>query len=190
MRSYEIGNIVVTLLLIFISSIAYAENIHVNSAEDVQPGQNKSYYIEVSISKCKLTLFEKTTSKSIVPIREFRVGTAAWGLEVVPQGKGVVTRIDFNPYWFPTQYTREIYAQKGIKLPAAVPPGDKLNYMGTFKISLSHKTSRGRVYRIHGNNNSKRVGKRVTGGCVCMDNKEGEELAKMITVGTEVNVVM
>lgn len=190
MRSHGIGNIVVTLVLIFFASFAYAENNHVNSAEDIQHDQSKSYYIEVSISKCKLTLFEKNSSKSIVPIREYSVGTAAWGLEVVPQGKGVVTRIDFNPYWFPTQYTREIYAQKGITLPAAVRPGDPLNYMGTFKISLSHKTSRGRVYRIHGNNNSKRVGKRITGGCICMDNKEGEELAKLITVGTEVNVVM
>jgi L,D-transpeptidase YnhG len=62
--------------------------------------------------------------------------------------------------------------------------------MGSFKISLSHVTERGQIYRIHGNNNGKRVGRRVTGGCVCMDNKEGLELATTIRKGTEVEIVM
>ena len=181
---------VLILSLCFFTTIVQAKNNAADTIKSKQQAQDKSYYIEVSISKCKLTLFEKTPSHSLVPIREYKVGTAAWGLEVIPTGKGFVTRIDFNPYWFPTEYTREIYAQKGVTLPAAVQPGDPLNYMGTFKISLSHTTSHGSIYRIHGNNNSNRVGKRVTGGCVCMDNKEGEELARMIKVGTEVNVVM
>lgn len=61
--------------------------------------------------------------------------------------------------------------------------------MGPFKIALSHKTNKGAIYRIHGNNNPKRVGRRVTGGCFVMDNTSGLELAHKITVGTEVNIL-
>ena len=169
-----------------------ASMIHADMDKLVIPQKlaKKNYYIEISISQCKLTLFEKADQNSMVPVKEYKVGTAVRGLEVFPLGKGKVTRIELNPYWHPTEYTREIYEQKGIELPKAVPPGHPLNYMGPFKIYLSQSTSHGSIYRIHGNNNKNRVGKRVTGGCICMDNDEGLELAKMIPVGTEVNIVM
>ena len=68
-------------------------------------------------------------------------------------------------------------------------PGHHLNYMGDFKISLSHKTQKGAIYRIHGNNNPQRVGRRVTGGCFVMDNVEGQDLARMVPIGTKVNIL-
>ena len=150
----------------------------------------KAYYIEISISRCRLTLYEKDAQGEKVPVAEYRVGTAVRGLEVYPTGPGKVIRIEFDPSWHPTEYTRSIYAQKGITLPEVVPPGDSRNYMGTFKIYLSHSTTHGSIYRIHGNNNPMRIGRRVTGGCICMDNEEGRALAKTISVGTEVNIVM
>jgi lipoprotein-anchoring transpeptidase ErfK/SrfK len=61
--------------------------------------------------------------------------------------------------------------------------------MGPFKIALSHRTNKGAIYRIHGNNDPKRVGRRVTGGCVVMGNADGLALAHRIRVGTEVNIV-
>jgi lipoprotein-anchoring transpeptidase ErfK/SrfK len=61
--------------------------------------------------------------------------------------------------------------------------------MGKFKISLSHRTKKGAIYRIHGANNPGRVGRRVTGGCFAMYNDEGLELARTISVGTEVNIL-
>ncbi len=149
-----------------------------------------NYYIEVSLSRCTLSLYEKREHDSLLLLKEYRVGTAAKGIPAFPLGKGKVTRIELNPWWHPTEYTREIYRQKGIALPKAVPPGDPLNYMGAFKIYLSHTTARGNIYRIHGTNNTKRLGRRVTGGCICMDNTEGLDLARTISVGTEVNIVL
>jgi lipoprotein-anchoring transpeptidase ErfK/SrfK len=61
--------------------------------------------------------------------------------------------------------------------------------MGPFKIALSHRTQKGAIYRIHGNNDPKRVGRRVTGGCFVMNNPDGLALARRISVGTEVNIV-
>lgn len=63
-----------------------------------------------------------------------------------------------------------------------------MNYMGAFKIYLSHRTYKGDIYRIHGNNDPSQVGLRVTGGCIRMYNDEGTDLAKMIPIGTEVNI--
>ncbi len=147
------------------------------------------YFIEISISRNLLTLYEKNDAGALVPLRAYRVGTVVRGLKTYPQGMGRVTAISFNPWWYPTPYSRSVFRERGIELPTVVPPGHPLNYMGPFKISLSHRTFKGAIYRIHGNNNPARVGRRVTGGCFVMENEGGLELARKITVGTEVNIV-
>ncbi|GFO59405.1 hypothetical protein GMST_17300 [Geomonas silvestris] len=154
------------------------------------PGSTSpSYYVEISISRNLLTLFERSAGAEPVAVAEYPVGTVVRGLKTFPVGPGRVTAISFNPWWYPTDYSRRVFRGRGIELPKAVPPGDPLNYMGAFKISLSHKTWKGAIYRIHGNNDPKRVGRRVTGGCFVMGNQEGLELAHRIKVGTEVNIV-
>ena len=148
-----------------------------------------SYSVEISISRNLLTLYEKKGDAEQAPVAEYPVGTAVRGLKTYPLGTGRVTGIYFNPWWYPTPYSRQVFRERGIEIPAAVPPGDPLNYMGPFKIALSHRTGKGAIYRIHGNNNPKRVGRRVTGGCFVMDNADGLALARRIRVGTEVNIV-
>lgn len=155
----------------------------------VKPDSGRSYYVEISINRNLLTLYEKKGDGKQEPVAEFSVGTVVTGLKTYPLGRGVVTGIYFDPWWYPTSYSRQVFRERGIDLPAAVPPGDPLNYMGPFKISLSHSTWKGAIYRIHGNNNPKRVGRRVTGGCFVMDNGDGIALARRIKVGTVVNIV-
>ena len=149
----------------------------------------KSYYVEISISGRKLVLYEIGANGGRVQITEYPVGTAVRGLDTYPVGRGKVTGIFFDPWWYPTPYARQVFRERGIALPAKIPPGHPLNYMGVVKIALSHKTWKGAIYRIHGNNDPKRVGRRVTGGCFVMNNDEGLALAHMIRVGTEVNIV-
>jgi len=188
------SKIITTALLFCILAVSslYAEPLptpHSNSPVAVSPVSGLSYYIEISISRNVLTLYEKKNDTEHTPIAEYTVGTAVKGLKTYPLGLGTVTGIYFNPWWYPTPYSRQVFRGRGIELPKAVPPGDPLNYMGPFKIALSHRTSKGAIYRIHGNNNPKRVGHRVTGGCFVMDNTVGLELAHKIRVGTEVNIV-
>jgi lipoprotein-anchoring transpeptidase ErfK/SrfK len=190
---YAMKYFVSGIILFLTLQTGYARPIELGLTSKVNIDQHKpskAYSIEINISQCKLTLYEKNGPNSMVPVQEYKVGTAVRGLEEYPIGKGRVTCIELNPSWRPTKYTREIYEKKGIELPRAVPPGHPLNYMGPFKIYLSHSTSHGSIYRIHGNNNKSRVGKRVTGGFICMDNDEGLKLTKIIPVGTEVNIVM
>jgi len=149
-----------------------------------------SNYVEISISRNLLTLFARREGASDPEIVvQYPVGTVVRGLKTYPTGLGKVTGITFNPWWYPTEYSRQVFLKRGIVLPPKVPPGDPLNYMGAIKISLSHKTWKGAIYRIHGNNNPARVGRRVTGGCFVMNNSDGLELAHRIKVGTEVNIV-
>lgn len=165
-------------------------------AADMKPVQepapvaaHRRYYVEISIERELLTLYERGDANLLTKLREYRVGTVVRGLKTYPSGTGKVTAITFKPWWYPTPYSRSVFRERGIELPTAVPPGHPLNYMGPFKISLSHTTKKGSIYRIHGNNNPQRVGKRVTGGCFVMDNGDGLELARTIPVGTEVNIL-
>lgn len=160
-----------------------------DSQAAIKPDTALSYYIEISMGRNTLTLYEKKRDAERTPIAEYAVGTAVRGLKTYPLGLGTVTGIYFNPWWYPTPYSRQVFHDRGIELPKAVPPGSPLNYMGPFKIALSHRTSKGAIYRIHGNNNPKRVGHRVTGGCFVMNNSDGIALAHKIRVGTEVNIV-
>ena len=159
------------------------------AADLANPLAGRPYYLEISISGKRLTLFETAGDGERVPIARYTVGTVVRGLDTYPVGPGKVTGIFFEPWWHPTPYSRQVFRGRGIDLPAAVPPGHPLNYMGPFKIALSHKTWKGAIYRIHGNNDPKRVGRRVTGGCFVMHNEEGLELARKIRVGTEVHIL-
>ncbi len=159
------------------------------SRDTARPESGVSYQVEISIGRNLLTLYEITAAAERVPVAEYSVGTAVAGLKTYPLGPGRVTGIYFNPWWYPTPYSRRVFRGRGIELPSAVPPGHPLNYMGPFKIALSHSTWKGAIYRIHGNNNPKRVGRRVTGGCFVMDNTDGLALARRIRVGTVVNIL-
>jgi len=189
MTMTSLVNLSLLMLLLFPSPPASGQQTG-NTAEKVRgvPPANR-YYIEISISGTSLSLYEKAADGGRVPLRTYPVGTAVRGLDVYPTGPGKVTGIYFDPWWYPTPYSRKIFRERGIDLPGAVPPGHPLNYMGKFKITLSHKTRKGAIYRIHGANYSWRVGKRVTGGCFAMHNDQGLELARTIPVGTEVNIL-
>jgi len=181
------------LMILILTFCAMAEAGVRSDAEVLQEarsrGTDRLYAIEISISRKVLQLYEQTAGDKRLLRREYRVGSAVPGIDVYPLGRGHVTAISINPWWHPTPYSREVFRKRGINLPSAVPPGHPLNYMGPVKISLSHRTWKGAIYRIHGNNNPGRVGRRVTGGCFVMYNNDALELARTISVGTEVNIL-
>lgn len=138
------------------------------------------YMIEVFLADNMLVLYEKQPDGVRRPAKTYRVATPAGDVEA-PAGWGVITQIEFEPWWRPTENMKRRARQKGRTLPDVMPPGVK-NPMGPFKMHLSH----GFAYRIHGNNDPKSIGRRVTNGCIRMRNDEGLELARILDVGTEV----
>jgi len=97
-----------------------------------------------------------------------------------PMGEGTITKISFNPVWYPTQETKDSFAKKGIVLPDIVPSNHKYNYMGDAKLNLSHSVYKKTTYRIHGTINEETLGSNESAGCIRMKNEEVVELAKLV----------
>jgi lipoprotein-anchoring transpeptidase ErfK/SrfK len=147
----------------------------------ITPKNFKSYKIEVLVEKRIMKFYGLDENKNLVSIKQFVVATPKTTIKY-PSGIGHVVKVELDPWWYPTAKTRDYFKKhKNIHLPNAVCPGDKQNYMGPFKITLSNSTKeRGSVYRIHGNVDDSTIGKRASGGCVRMHNGEGKEFAILV----------
>lgn len=152
--------------------------ILVLSLAGVCSADNEKMILVISIEECKMRLYKVEDNERLL-ISEHVVSTVKKGV-IHPQGKGKITKIEFNPTWYPTALTRETFKKKGIIIGSSVPGGHKHNYMGPFKISLSHSTHKGSIYRIHGTIDESTIGTRETGGCIRMYNDEGVEFAKTL----------
>ncbi len=167
-----------------------------NRSQKTQSKEKDTHTISYLASKERLSeydqlilLVDSTTNRMylqgkkgemITILNEFIVSTAREGAKK-PQGEGEITAISLSPIWYPTEKTIKHFKEdKGIDLPAAVLPGDKLNYMGAAKINLSHSVNGRDIYRIHGTLNEKSIGTKESSGCIRMKNKEVLELAKLL----------
>jgi L,D-transpeptidase YcfS len=146
------------------------------------PTRNITIYeqliIEVDSSKNVMFLKAKLDNK-IRTIQTYIVSTGKKDIKK-PTGEGSVTSITLNPFWYPTQETIELFKKRGIDLPTVVPPGNKYNYMGLAKISLSHIVDGKNTFRIHGTINESTIGTNESSGCIRMKNSEVIQLAKLL----------
>ena len=102
-------------------------------------------------------------------------------------GGGYVESIILNPWWYPTEATRQDFLkEKGVRLPKAISPNHPLNAMGKVKICLSYTFNGKRLYRIHGTNDPTKIGQAVSRGCFRMRNEDILELVKFLKGGTPV----
>lgn len=142
-------------------------------------------YIEIFVEERMLYLFEKNSSGEKGFLEKFKICSPKPGLPEYPLGMGFATRVEFEPFWYPTLATVEYMNKKAgkeiFRKGEAVSPGDPRNAMGDFKIHLSHSTpTKGAIYRIHGTNVPSSIGTRQSGGCIRMRNDEGLRLAKKV----------
>jgi lipoprotein-anchoring transpeptidase ErfK/SrfK len=148
------------------------------------PAYAGSKILVVDFSEATLSLYEEGMSEPIAryPVVVPRKGDEP---EMFPI-RGQVVRVERNPYWYPTGYTKETFLEKrNIRLPDAVPPGDPLNAMGTMKIRVQFSGPIKPTVRIHGTNEphifklppEKR---HRSSGCIRMLNQDTEELGTLI----------
>ena len=112
-------------------------------------------------------------------LKTYKVSTAKKSIKK-PLGEGNVTSIALNPIWYPTQDTIQSFKKRGITLPLLVPGGDKLNYMGSAKINLSHRVDGKDTFRIHGTIDEKTIGSYESSGCIRMKNSEVIQLVSLL----------
>lgn len=103
---------------------------------------------------------------------------------------GTVIKAERNPSWGPTKKGRDLYFKKfGKVLPEIVGPGDPLNAMGVGKLYIDFDDPRvNKLIRIHGTNDEKSIGNRVSSGCIRLKNKDILALIHIIE-GSKVRVV-
>lgn len=141
-------------------------------------GAYDSLIIEVDSSKNLMKVNAKY-DKKIENLKTYKVSTAKKDIKK-PLGVGQITSITLNPVWYPTVDTIQSFKKRGIDLPKVVKAGDKLNYMGSAKINLTHKVDGKETFRIHGTINEKTIGSYESSGCIRMKNSEVVELVGLL----------
>lgn len=134
--------------------------------------------IEVDSSKNSMVV-KGSGKKGVKFLKTYKVSTAKKSIKK-PLGEGHVTSIALNPIWYPTSDTIESFKKRGISLPTVVPGGDKLNYMGSAKINLTHKVDGKDTFRIHGTIDEKTIGSYESSGCIRMKNNEVLQLVSIL----------
>ena len=133
------------------------------------------YFIRVDFREARLYLYDDGREVGNFPVALPMVNPK---LPIT----GTVEGVEENPYWAPTKATREYYFKKsGIELPELVRPGDPRNAMGKGKIRIAFDDARvNQTIRIHGTNDEKSIGARVSRGCIRMRNDDIKKLFEMI----------
>ena len=85
-----------------------------------------------------------------------------------------------NPSWAPTPSMRE----RNPEWPARIPGGDPANPLGTRALYLSWQ-----YYRIHGTQDTRKIGRRSSNGCIGLYNEHIEEVFELVPIGTQVKLI-
>lgn len=137
--------------------------------------------IVINLPELRLYYFPKGKNEVIV----LPIGIGDIGRET-PEMTTTVIAKNPNPTWVPGPMVRKSWLeQKGISLPAVVPPGPD-NPLGKFAMRLGYGK---RDYLIHGTNKEFGVGLRVSAGCIRLRPDDIEALFKLVPVGTTVRVI-
>jgi len=104
--------------------------------------------------------------------------------------KGLVRKIEINGAWYPTPKTRAAYFKRtGVELAKMIPSGHPLNAMGAGNIAVDFEgKSINPLVRIHGTNDPKSIGQRVTRGCIRLKNEDFLKLTEVIR-GSKTTVI-
>ena len=84
-----------------------------------------------------------------------------------------------GPSWRPT----EAMLIRDPKLPEYVGPGPE-NPLGTHALYLGWPS-----YRIHGTNDTRKIGRQSSSGCIGLYNEQIEELFDLVKIGTQVKLI-
>lgn len=85
-----------------------------------------------------------------------------------------------NPGWSPTQSMLD----RDPNLPRRVKGGDPVNPLGTRALYLSWQ-----YYRIHGTNDTRKIGRKSSNGCIGLFNEDIEMMYERVIVGTKVKLI-
>lgn len=117
--------------------------------------------------------------------RRYRIGVGEQGRAFT--GTGVVGRKAKWPRWTPTASMIKRDPDKYARFAGGVR-GGRRNPLGSRALYL-YRNGRDTLYRIHGTNSPRTVGRAVSNGCIRMYNSNVADLYRRVPVGTRVVVI-
>ncbi|MCA0270529.1 MAG: L,D-transpeptidase [Proteobacteria bacterium] len=100
--------------------------------------------------------------------------------DLTRKGRTEVVKKVENPPWRPTPEMRK----RNPEWPEMVPGGDPTNPLGVRALYLSWQ-----YYRIHGTQDTRKIGRRSSNGCIGLYNEQIMELYSVAKVGTQVLLI-
>jgi len=100
--------------------------------------------------------------------------------ELTKRGYTEVVEKRENPSWAPTPSMRE----RNPEWPVLISGGDPANPLGTRALYLSWQ-----YYRIHGTQDTRKIGRKSSNGCIGLYNEHIEEVFDRTAVGTQVKLI-
>ena len=100
--------------------------------------------------------------------------------DLTRKGRTEVVKKVVNPPWSPTPSMRK----RNPEWPDFVPGGDPTNPLGVRALYLSWQ-----YYRIHGTQDTRKIGRRSSNGCIGLYNEQIIELFDLAEVGTQVLLI-
>lgn len=134
--------------------------------------------IVINLAQRRLYFFDKDENT----VDTFPIGIARPGA-VLALGEHKIVRKKEGPSWRPTKGIREYMEKRGKPVPDIVPPGED-NPLGMHALYLDRPN-----IIIHGTNNPRTIGWRVSSGCFRMYPEDIEYLFSKVEPGTPVSVI-
>lgn len=138
--------------------------------------------IVLNIPEMRLYFFRKPTAPGEREVMTFPIGIGREGWST-PYVRTKVAQKQEKPSWYPPESIRREHAEKGDPLPKRVGPGPD-NPLGEYAMRLGLPQ-----YLIHGTNRPWGVGMRVSHGCIRLYPEDIEQLFRLVTLGTPVEIV-
>lgn len=100
--------------------------------------------------------------------------------DLTRRGYSVIVRKQVGPSWTPTANMRE----RDPSLPDRIEGGEPNNPLGTHAMYLDWP-----AYLIHGTQDTRKIGRQSSSGCIGLYNEHIAELYAMVTIGTQVRLL-
>ncbi len=136
----------------------------------------------LNLAEMRVYYFPKSANgkKKYVYTYPISIGQEGWD---TPHSQTRVVAKAKDPTWYPPESIRKEHEEKNDPLPASVPPGPD-NPLGEYALRLAIPG-----YLIHGTNEPRGIGMKVTHGCIRLHSDDIKDLFNRIPVDTPVTIV-
>ena len=133
----------------------------------------------LNLAEMRVYYYPKS-SPGFVHTYPISIGKEGWS---TPHSQTSVIAKTRNPTWTPPESIRKEHEENNDPLPPTVPPGPD-NPLGKYAIRLGLAG-----YLIHGTNNPRGIGMKVTHGCVRLHPDDIKDLFNRVSIDTPVTIV-